>query len=232
MARIDAAQYVERPLSGLRDLCVELATSCENLLKNMPNARFIMPAGMTEKIGFFQALCDSTGFDFKLPQLTGDAQADASSFLDHFNKLKVIFTEQATATEIKDAREKYLVELGHAFRYEFSDGDLSQIQSRLNELRDRISTSDFFNEKHKERLLKKLEELQAALHKKMSDLDKFYALVGEGAVIVGRYGQAAKPFLDTITAILKLVWIAQGRAEELPSNAPNILIKSDDQEIV
>jgi hypothetical protein len=229
MAKLDPARFAERPLNGLRNLSIQLVSYCDNLLQH---GRFEIPDDLTEQLGFFQALCEVTGFDSTLPPMTGNAQIDLSALRSHFNDLRIRFTEQAATTGIKDAREKYLLELGQTFRYEFSDGDLSRIQDLLNQLRDRISTSDFFNEKHKERLLKKLEALQAELHKRMSNLDKFYALAGEGAVIMQKYGEAAKPFLDIIKAILRIAWVAQGRAEELPSNAPNILIKTDDQEIV
>ena len=207
----------------------ELASPCETLLSNR---NYALPDELTEKLGLFQALSEITGSNSNLPPLTGNPQADLSALLKHFKDLGVKFTEQAALSEIKDAREKYHVQLGQTFSYEFSDGDLSRIQTLLNELRDRISESEFFNEKHKERLLKKLEALQTELHKRMSNLDKFYAFAGEGAVIIQKYGDAAKPFLDIIKAILKIAWVAQGRAEELPSNAPNLLIKTDDPDIV
>jgi hypothetical protein len=190
-----------------------------------------IPDDLTEMLGLFQALAELAGVDAKLPSLSGHAPSDLKKLHQHFEQLRVRFTEQAATAGIKDARERYLVELGHAFRYEFSDGDLKKIQELLNAQRDRIQASPEFNEKHKERLLRKLEQLQVELHKRMSNLDKFYALAGEGAVIVQKYGDAAKPFLDIIKAILRIAWVAQGRAEELPSNAPNILIKTDGQEI-
>ena len=103
------------------------------------------------------------------------------------------------------------------FAYVFTDGDLARIQKLINELRKLITQSKDFEDNHKERLLKRLENLQSELHKRMSNLDKLWALLPEAGVALGKFGENAKPFADRICEIAGIAWRAQLRAEELPS---------------
>jgi hypothetical protein len=51
----------------------------------------------------------------------------------------------------------------------------------------------------------------------MSDLDRFWGLIGDAGVVLGKLGNDAKPFVDRIKEIADIVWNTQSRAEELPS---------------
>jgi Rad3-related DNA helicase len=106
------------------------------------------------------------------------------------------------------------------FAIEFTEGDLNRIQQLINELREHISQSTHFVEEHRQRVLRRLERLQQELHKRMSDADRFFGLLVDAGVALGKFGKEAKPFVDHITEILKIVWRTQARAEELPSDAP------------
>ncbi|WP_303851226.1 hypothetical protein [Seleniivibrio woodruffii] len=106
--------------------------------------------------------------------------------------------------------------------FEFSDEQLSDLQVKINDLRDFIRESGGLTEDHKRRLLVKLERLQSELHKKMSDLDRFYGLVGDASIVLGKLGRDAKPFVDRIREIVAIVTGVQAIAEELPSGFPKI----------
>ena len=51
----------------------------------------------------------------------------------------------------------------------------------------------------------------------MSDLDRFWGLVGDAGVVVGKLGKDAKPIVDRIQEVAEIIWRTQARAEELPS---------------
>lgn len=138
------------------------------------------------------------------------------------------------ATKLRDAtrarhlasiKERALLSLSKGFSYEFTQGDLDRIQALINETRDWLTASDIFTAEHKDRILKRLESLQRELHKKMSSLDKFWALMGDAGVALGKFGVDAKPLVDRIGEILKIAGTSQSRAEELPSNSPLPQIK-------
>lgn len=67
------------------------------------------------------------------------------------------------------------------------------------------------------------------MHKKMSDLDRFWGLVGDAGVVLGKFGDDAKPIIDRIRVIAQIVWRTQARAEELPSDAPMELLTSNEE---
>ena len=73
------------------------------------------------------------------------------------------------------------MKLGKGFFYEFSSGDIDKIQNLINLLREEITKAKFIEDNHKQRLLKRLEKTQSEIHKKVSDLDRFWGLIGDAA---------------------------------------------------
>ena len=66
--------------------------------------------------------------------------------------------------------------------------------------------------------------MQQELHKCMSDLDRFWGLVGDAGVVLGKFGTDAKALVDRIREIAGIVWRTQAFAEELPTDTKNLLI--------
>jgi hypothetical protein len=114
-------------------------------------------------------------------------------------------------------RTRFRNSLGSGFAFEFSQGDFDRVQELLNQLRALISAAASFDEEHRQRLLRRLEKLQSELHKKISDLDRLWGLIGDAGVVLGKLGNDAKPIVDRIREITEIVWQTQSRTEELPS---------------
>ena len=112
------------------------------------------------------------------------------------------------------------------FIYEFSEESIARIQTLVNELRDKINASNLFEDKHKQRLLKRLEKLQAEMHKKMSDVDRFWGLIGDAGVVTGKFGEDAKPFVDRIVEISQIVWKTQAKYEKLTEQTKHPLLNN------
>ncbi|RUA07297.1 MAG: hypothetical protein DSY43_00280, partial [Gammaproteobacteria bacterium] len=109
------------------------------------------------------------------------------------------------------------------FTYKFSEKDVKTIQNLINELREKISASKLFEDKHKKRLLARLEKLQAEIHKEMSDIDKIWGLVGDAGIALEKFGKDAKPIVDRIKEIATIGWKIQSKAEGLPEDTQNPL---------
>jgi hypothetical protein len=73
-------------------------------------------------------------------------------------------------------------------------------------------------------MLKRLEKMQSELHKKMSDISRFYELMGDAGVALGKLGEGAKPLVDRIKEIVDIGWKSQARAEQLQSDAENPML--------
>jgi len=172
--------------------------------------------------------------DIKLPNLPedrGQKQTVIKKFADDVaTKLRSYNLDSEDERKLSQLRSHFSTQLGQVFIYEFTDGDLSRIQELINALREHVSSSDVFDESHRRRMLKRLEKLQAELHKKVSDMDHFWGLVGDAGVALGKFGKDAKPFVELIKEIRDIVWRTQARAEQLPSGteSPAQLPESDE----
>lgn len=180
-------------------------------------------------LGIFSALAEVYGLKFELPELTGDRSQNIQQIYSFMRTIGTDIEKEIAKLTVQRVRDEYVAKIGRGFGYEFSDGDLKKIQELINELRNQISGSKLFEDKHRERLLKKLESLQSELHKRMSNLDKLWSLIGEAGIALGKFGKEAKPFVDLIKEIVFIVWRTQARSEELPTDTPIALLKGDDE---
>jgi hypothetical protein len=156
-----------------------------------------------------------------IPELGKETENNVQSIRSFFSGWKNHIDHEIVKGIVERESELYeKIMNGNALVYEFSQGDYDQIQGLLNQLRSLISSSELFENDHKMRLLNKLENLQREIHKTMSTLDSFWSLVGDAGIALGKFGEDAKPFVDRIADIMKIVWSTQARAAELPSNTP------------
>lgn len=151
------------------------------------------------------------------PALSGELQQDCVIISGFLQQVEDACTAQASKLKLELLRSKFKTSLGSAFSYEFSQGDLDRVQVIINELRSQISELTSLDIDHRQRLLRRLEKLQSELHKRVSDLDRFWGLIGDAGVVLGKVGKDAKPIVDRIREIADIVWQTQSRAEELPS---------------
>lgn len=176
---------------------------------------------------FFEAFLKSKNYDFIPLILSASKSKNIDLIKDFFINTNSEFTLKENEKQIEDARQGYGILFGNQFSYEFTDGDLTRIQELINELREEVTSSTFFSEEHQQRLLKKLEKMQAELHKKMSSLDSFWGLLGDAGVAIGKFGNDAKPFVDRIREIAEIGWRTQSNAEELPSGTKIPFLSND-----
>ena len=102
---------------------------------------------------------------------------------------------------IEKLRKKFKAALGSGFKYEFSQGDLDKVQELINQIRNEVSCCSDLDDGHKARLLKRFEALQSELHKKISDLDKFWGLIGDASIVLAKIGNNSKPIVDRVKEI-------------------------------
>lgn len=160
--------------------------------------------------------------------IKGDIGSDCGKILDLMNQVSAYAIERTSLIKFENIKSKMRVNIGKSFKYEFSSGDYERIQVLINSLRDLISASKSIQEDHKSRLLRRLEKLQGELHKSMSDLDRFWGLIGEAGIVIKKFGEDVKPVVDRIKELAQIVWATQTRAEELPSGSNPPLLEFPD----
>jgi len=162
-------------------------------------------------------------------EFKGERTPDCVAMKTFLDCIHSEYSAKSASLQLDFMKKKFKKGLNQTFTYEFSQGDLDRVQILITELRQQITDSKLFEEKHKERLLKRLEALQFEMHKKMSDVDKFWGLIGDAGVALGKFGKDAKPFVDRIREITNIVWRTQSRAEELPSGTEPPFIEHEDE---
>jgi len=151
------------------------------------------------------------------PSINGISNEDCPKIFAFITNMHSRISGEAAKLKVDSLRSKFRASLKSGFAYEFSQGDLDQVQNLLNELREQITNAHQLDKEHQQRLLRRLEKLQSELHKKVSDLDRFWGLIGDAGVVFGKLGNDAKPIVDRVREIADIVWQTQSRAEELPS---------------
>jgi hypothetical protein len=89
--------------------------------------------------------------------------------------------------------------------YVFADADFEQVQVLMNELRDLISHSELIPPDHKRRLLKRLEAMQSELHKKSSDIDRFWGFIAEAGIVARKFGEDLNPITERVDKLGRIV---------------------------
>jgi hypothetical protein len=141
-------------------------------------------------------------------------RSSAKEILDILNKYYFDVVAKETSSQYRNIFEKKI--------YSFSDEEYDSIQNSINKLRTKLQNSNDFDLNHRERLLKKLEELQKELHKKMSSFDKFLGGFLSVAHTLGLSAKEAKPFTDDVKDILDITLNAKSRGENLPEASNQI----------
>ncbi|MES2554974.1 MAG: hypothetical protein V4604_02435 [Bacteroidota bacterium] len=185
-----------------------------------------------EFYSLFEAFLSSKNDSFKPVNIGGYLKGNIDEIRKFFFFKNSHFKEILTKEKANNSKERYSRIFNHAFMYEFTEGDLKRIQTLINELREQIANSELFDAKHQARILKRLEKLQSELHKKVSDVDRFWGLVGDAGVALGKFGNDAKPIVDRIKEITQIVWNTQARSEELPSgtSVPKFIREENSEE--
>jgi len=217
---------MQEPVTGVVKVCGKAFESRDESIEEWSQEEHEI---FIEAYALIQSIMESNNLEsiHSPPKLNGNIQSDAASLNKYFGAVVEEFRAEASHKKIQSLKAYYTTALGVGFYYEFSQGDLDRVQVLISELREVISSSAGLEKDHKSRLLKRLEKLQSELHKKVSSLDRFWGLVGDAGVALGKLGKDAKPIVDRIKEISDIIWRTQSRAEELPSNAPKPLLENN-----
>lgn len=80
--------------------------------------------------------------------------------------------------------------------------DVEEIESLISQMRTALRTSRWLSEKHRRRLLARLEALQSEIHQVQSDFDVALAGLVETGAAIGEFGEKAQPFADFMERIV------------------------------
>ena len=181
-------------------------------------------------LAVLKAFSEAQGINLEYPSLSDNKQGntptwqkkydDMAAIEKLFGEARVVFDRGFVVGTTETYKTLIEQKFGKGFFYEFSEGDLKRIQVLLNELRDLVRETKELDEDHKSRILQRLEKLQAELHKRVSDLDRFWGLIVDASIVGRKVGENAKLIVDRMHEIVDIVFRVQARVEGLPSNVP------------
>lgn len=160
-------------------------------------------------------------------ELSDNAERNIQQIIQRFNDLKNSIRGRFATKNYGDYLEKFEAELGTGFFYELSDDDISDIQEHINILRSMISETELLDDDHRHRLLGRLEKLQAELHKRVSDYDRYYGMAVEIYVLAKKYGEGMSQILNEFKEILRIVFRSHSEREQLPAGEELPLLPTD-----
>jgi hypothetical protein len=94
--------------------------------------------------------------------------------------------------------EEYVALFSRVSVYEFSDTEFKRVHDLIRELRELIRVSTLITDDHKRRLLRRLEAMHAELHKKTSDIDRFWGFIGEAGIAMRKFGEDLAPISERV----------------------------------
>lgn len=156
------------------------------------------------------------------PSTSEDVEKACDAALSQVQQLELVFKIKKGSSSVLVDYDNHLVRL--------SKEQVEEIEEHINEARQKIRSSDAFEEKHKRRLLSRLEKLQSEINKKISDLDVMLAGVTEVTAVAGQSAKNLDPVVDLFK---KIFTIAEGETDEplgLPAPPKQIEDKSGEAE--
>ncbi|WP_282875803.1 hypothetical protein [Pseudomonas peli] len=211
-------QISENPISGVVKLCAYIRAMndqhqewSDDLIDLILQAFAALEVLISE---------EQVSVDTELPDVWQDSPIDmAAKALGFIHAIEQELTQQASTIKLNDYRQKFSNLLSKRPAYEFTEGDIEQIQEHVNQLRKLLQAATDLDEGHRARMLKRLEGFQSELHKKMSDLTKFFGFMGDMGVAMRKLGQDAKPIVDRYEQIIRAGWQAEARSAGLPHDS-------------
>lgn len=161
-----------------------------------------------EVYAIIQAFIEAHGFQFLLPPATPPSV--------NRNEIQNILQSQKGAAEVRIYKrestfhfehkaEEYRAMFSKVPVYEFSDADFNRIQELINQLRDLIQKAVLIPQQHKNRLLKRLEAMQKELHKRTSDIDRFWGFIAEAGIVARKFGEDLQPINERVGELGRIV---------------------------
>jgi hypothetical protein len=215
-------EFIEKvemnPIIGIVDVCNKIQQQIdENNHQGWTDEEHQF---LWETCSFIQLVIEehgmSSGIDF--PIATSQIDSNCTALYGFVANIKSQLESDALKMRVEEYKNRYKGKLKKSFSYEFSQGDLDKIKDLIKELMELIADNQHLEDDHRKRLLKRLEILESEISKRVSDLDRFWGLIGDAGVVVSKLGPDAKPIVDRIKEMAEISWKTQSRAEELPSN--------------
>ncbi len=175
---------------------------------------------------FYQVYAEKHALDVSFPKLTANPEGNLEIIISFFrNRYRIIskkVKKYASEKIVEEKKSKFEAMLHGEDYYKFTTEELKELKINLQFLKNTLKTSEYLDHKYVKRLIKRVDGILKELRAEMPNLDQLWGLTGEAGILVGRGKEKADLLVIKIKEILKIVWEAQARAEELSDDTPTI----------
>lgn len=162
-----------------------------------------------EALGILRALARSRGVTLTTPALSAtrlETMRAIGAFMIDQRRFWEAEVSQRTANSLMAQKEDLYVGLFNADApYPFSERDLERAQQLASDLKGLISGSNLITERHKRRLLRRLEATQLELHPHTADIDRFWGFLGEIGIVARKSGEDLAPISERAFELARIV---------------------------
>ncbi len=169
-------------------------------------------------LGAFQAFADAYVLNFDFPELSGDREKNTREIRQFFITLRDALDAEVAKLTVEQAKHRFTGRFAPASYFEFSDENLKKLRLLFTSIRYEVERLTGLREEMRWRLLRKLENSECKLQKRLPDLDRLWGFMGEARVILGTTDEDTKLILDRINEIARITRITQ--AHLVTSGAP------------
>jgi hypothetical protein len=136
------------------------------------------------------------------PEIGPQRHQNISNITGYFTRLRDLVRSELSGRYsrgyFETKTEEYVALFSRVSVYEFSETEFKRVHELVRELRDLIRSSSLITEEHKRRLLRRLEAMHAELHKKTSDIDRFWGFIGEAGIAMRKFGEDLAPISQRV----------------------------------
>ena len=133
---------------------------------------------LLEAYALIIAIVESGTLKIETPNfgISGDTKTDCIQINGLLKEMEEYCALELSRLKFDSLKLHFKTTLSSGFSYEFSQGDLEKVQVSINQIWSLISQTNGLEKDHQQRLMSRLERLQSEMHKKVSDLDRFWGL--------------------------------------------------------
>ncbi len=163
-----------------------------------------------EALGILRAFAQARDAALEsFPEIGPQRRQNILNIKSYFAQLRNLVRNQLSERHAKSyfdtKTQEYLLLFSKAPVYEFGETEFTRVQELIQELRDLLRGTTLLAEDQKSRMLRKLESMRGELHRKTTDIDRFWGFLGESAIAMRKFGPDLKPVSDRVLELARLV---------------------------
>lgn len=163
-----------------------------------------------EALGILRAFAAARDAQLEsLPEIGPQRHQNIANITAYFGRLRTNVRSELTKRHARGyfevKTEEYLSLFSRVPMYEFPEPDFQRAQVLINELRELLHASALLGDDQRRRLVRKLDATRGELHKKTTDIDRFWGFLGEASIAMRKFGADLEPISHRVLELARII---------------------------